>query len=648
MIGSLLAGGLLAWAAGLVWAWRRPRLWLATLLAGAGAGLTAALCVLTGGGPWRWAGRVPLAGQLPRFELDAVSALFLALVCGVGAVGAVYGQEYWSEAERPESAGRGRRWWSGLLLGMGLVVTLANGLHFLVAWEWFALCGFFLVRLERERAEARQAAWLYLGASHAGTLLLVAFFGLLAARTGGWELGPWRDRPELGGLFWLALLGFGLKAGFFPLHVWLPAAHAGAPSHVSAVMSGVAIKMGVYGIVRFSGWLPVPPGAAVTMVTLGAIGAVTGMALGMVQNDLKRLLAYCSVENVGVILAGLGGALLAASSGGAAWGRLAAAGALWHVWNHGLFKALLFLGAGSVLHATGTRQMSRLGGLWRNMPWTAAGFAVGTLAVAGLPPLNGWVSEWLIYSAWLEAAGRHEGSVWVALPALTLLGMAGALALAGFIKAAGTVFLGLPRSAAAREAHESGRGMLGAMAVLAAFCAGLAWAPTAVWPVMAGVVECWHPGWRGAGTPDALVELGKWQVGLGVLLAAGGGAWWGWMRRRGWRRAVTWDCGYAAPTTRMQYSSGSFGGWVGAGLRWACGVERQVRRPRGVFPESARWLERTPEPVLERLVQPIGRGLAGASAWVRRLQHGRLQWYVVYVLVGLGALVLLVWEGGGP
>ncbi len=298
------------------------------------------------------------------------------------------------------------------MLSMGLVLTISNGLHFLIAWEAFAICAYFLITLDRERREVRAAGWLYLVASHAGTLALFAFFTMLAARTGSWDLGPLRDHAALAPLFWLALFGFGMKAGFFPLHFWLPSAHANAPSHVSAIMSGVAIKMGIYGIVRFSGWLPVPAAAGWLVIALGATSALLGIAFAFAQDDVKRLLAYCSVENVGVIMIGVGGALLAATHGDAPWGRLALAGALLHVWNHGAFKALLFFGAGSVLHGTGTREMSRLGGLWRTMPWTAGMFAVGALAVSGLPPLNGFVSEWLVYLGLLDAVA-DQGAIGV-------------------------------------------------------------------------------------------------------------------------------------------------------------------------------------------------------------------------------------------
>ena len=218
----------------------------------------------------------------------------------------------------------------------------------------FAICGYFLITLENRRREVRAAGWLYLAASHAGTMGLFAFFAALAARTGSWDLGPMREQTALAPLFWLALFGFAVKAGVFPLHIWLPSAHANAPSHVSAILSGVALKLGVYGLVRFSGWLPVPAAAGWVVIGLGAAGALLGIVFALAQDDLKRLLAYSSVENIGVILIGLGAALLGAAQGDAPWGRLALAGALLHVWNHGLFKSLLFFGAGSVVHATGT------------------------------------------------------------------------------------------------------------------------------------------------------------------------------------------------------------------------------------------------------------------------------------------------------
>jgi len=554
----------------------------------------------------------------------------------------VYAREYWPDRERPESAGRGRAWWSMLILCMGLVLLCANGLHFLIAWEAFALSAYFLITLERERRETRAAGWLYLAASHAGTLGLFAFFSLLAARTGSWELGPMRDHPELAPLFWLALFGFGVKAGMFPLHIWLPSAHANAPSHVSAIMSGVAIKMGVYGLVRFSGWLPLPASAGWAVLALGAASAVLGAAFALAQNDLKRLLAYCSVENMGVILIGLGAGLLGAANGDTAWGRVAMAGALLHVWNHGLFKSLLFFGAGSVLHATGTREISRMGGLWRDMPWSAGVFVFGSVAISALPPLNGFVSEWLVHLGLFEAVAGHAPVSVAMVPATIALGVTGALALAAFVKAAALVFLGVARTQTAAHAHECGWWMRAPMIGLAAVCTFIALAPAAVWPFIQRPLTAWNPAWGGGEPPAPLATIGAVQAALAALVAGSALGLWLWARANGLRRALTWDCGYAAPTARMQYTGGSFAALGTGWFAWVLRPQRRLRRPRGPFPRRADHLERIPETVLERVIGPVSDWVMAASGWVRQRQQGHLPDYILYLVAGLAAVGVLV------
>jgi hydrogenase-4 component B len=529
-----------------------------------------------------------------------------------------------------------------------LVLTLSNGLHFLIAWESFAIWAFFLITLDRKRREARAAGWLYLAASHAGTLLLFAFFARLATRTGSWDLGPMREQIELSPLFWLALVGFGIKAGLFPLHIWLPSAHASAPSHVSAILSGVAIKIGLYGIVRFSGWLPLPALAGWVVIGLGAASAVLGIAFGFAQNDFKRLLAYCSVENMGIILVGLGGALLAVTHGKAGWGRLALIGALLHVWNHGAFKALLFLGAGSVLHATGTREMSRLGGLWRTMPWTAGLFVLGSLAVSGLPPLNGFVSEWLIYLGLFDAVTGKGPAAWPAMTAVIMLAAAGALALASFVKASALLFLGAPRTKAAVNAHECGPWMRAPMLGLAGVCVAIGLAPGLFGRAVTAAARAWRPDGSTVEPPLELFTLGSVNVVLLVAILVLVVSIWRQASTNGLRRSLTWDCGYAEPAVRMQYTSGSFAAIAAGWFRWILQPERKIRRPRGLFPDEALRLERVPETVLERVIGPVGDVIMQMSTAVRRLQHGRLQFYIVYVVAGLLAVCIVVMLGGKP
>ena len=646
--GSLLLAAAAAMLTGIVAGRSSPRVWLAATLTGLGAALGAALAVLGGGADWVWRNGLLVGGESVSLRLDAISALFLALLCVIGGAASVYAREYWADHEHPRSARFGRLWWNVMLLNLGLVLLAANGLHFLIAWELFTLAAYFLITLNRQRTAIRAAGWLYLAASHAAVLALFAFFTLLAVRTGSWELGPMRERTELAPLFWLALFGFGLKAGLFPLHIWLPSAHANAPSHVSAMLSGVTLKIGIYGLVRFSGWLAVPVSAGWVVAALGVASAVLGVAFALGQHDLKRLLAYHSVENIGIILIGLGFAMVAADQGNARWGLLALAGALLHVWNHGLFKALLFLGAGSVLHATGTREMSLLGGLWRRMPWTAGLFALGAAAISGLPPLNGFVSEWLVFLGLFDATIGRGPAAWAAIPAAMLLGVTGALALACFVKVCGVVFLGSPRSQQATRARESGSAMRGAMVLLAALCIAIGLTPVLFWPAIARAAGTWNAAWAGPAAPAPLHQLGWLHVTLTlVAVAAGSGLWWR-VRSCGLTRTVTWDCGYAQPTARMQYTAGSFAATITEWFAFILRPQRHDHRPEGFFPVSASLTQHTPETVLERVVAPIGRAVLRVSALTRRLQHGRVQSYVFYILLGLLALAAAICLGTWP
>ena len=643
--GPLLALAAVATFAGIAAAWRAPRAWLVATLVGAAAALAAAIAGLAMGGAWEWRSGFAVGGEPLHLRLDGLSAFFLALLAFVGGAATLYSREYWTDVAHPRSAPAGRAWWNLMLAGMGFVLVAANGLHFLIAWEVFTVCAYFLIALERHRREARAAGWLYLAASHVSMVVLFAFFAALAARTGGWDLGPMHERTDLAPLFWLALVGFGLKAGLFPLHVWLPSAHASAPTHVSAILSGVAIKLGIYGLVRFSGWLPVPEAAAWTVAALGLASAVLGVAFALGQHDLKRLLAYHSVENIGIILIGLGFSLIAGLRGGQAWGGLALAGALLHVWNHGLFKGLLFLGAGSVLHATGTREMSRLGGLWRVLPWTTGCFALGAAAISGLPPLNGFVSEWLVYLGLFDAVTSRGPFGWAAVPAAILLAVTGALALACFVKVCGIVFLGAPREPLPARAHECGWRMRAPMLALAAACVAIGLAPALVWPAVAAAAQAWRGGPSPA-MPASLVALGAWNTAFAVAGLLAAFALVRRVERNGVTRAVTWDCGYAAPTPRMQYTAGSFASIITGWFAWILRPRRHVLPPAGYFPVHASHLEHTPETVLEKVVEPAAGLALRAAVAARSLQHGRLQAYILYLVAGLVALALLVFAGG--
>jgi hydrogenase-4 component B len=318
------------------------------------------------------------------------------------------------------------------------------------------------------------------------------------------------------------------------------------------------------------------------------------------------------------------------------------------VWNHGLFKSLLFFGAGSVLHATGTREMSRLGGLWQRMPWTAGCFALGAMAVSALPPLNGFVSEWLVYLGLFDAATSRGPAAWIAMLAAISLGMTGALALASFVKASTVIFLGAPRTHAAVHAHECGPWMRGPMLVLGAGCIAIGLAPVWCWAAIERAIGTWWPAWSKGEMSPPLGTLGAVHVTLALLLIAGVLVLWRRASAAGLRRSLTWDCGFAAPSSRMQYTSGSF---AGTAARWFSPVlqpDRTLRRPRGLFPSRAIYLQRVPEMVLELIIAPVAGVVLQVSTFVRRLQHGRLQFYIVYVVAGLAAIGTIVVMEGRP
>jgi hydrogenase-4 component B len=446
----------------------------------------------------------------------------------------------------------------------------------------------------------------------------------------------------------LAVAGFGLKAGVMPFHIWLPGAHAMAPSHVSALMSGVLIKIGIYGLLRIVSLLPLPPvwwGGL--LLALGIVSGVLGVVFALGQHDLKRLLAYHSIENIGIIVIGVGLALVGRSLHHADWVVLGLAGALLHVWNHGLFKSLLFLSAGAVIHATRTRELDALGGLGRAMPCTALCFAVGAVAICGLPPLNGFVSELLIYLGLFRSLGIDGGGGWggaaFAAPALALIG---GLAVACFVKAFGTVFLGQPRSAHALHAHEPGISMVGPMFALGACCLGIGLAPWLVTPLLESAIRVCAP--EGAGGLPSLAMLAPlgWVGATGlwlciVLLLAG------LLLVRGIRHgavafAGTWDCGYAAPSPTMQYTSSSFAQMLVGLFAWVLRPHTQGPGAAGLFPSREQFVSHVPDLVLDGVLRPLFRLGVRMAAAMRYFQAGNVQAYLFYIVVFL--MILLLWR----
>ena len=458
-----IAGGLAGYAA------KRTRSWLPSLLcvvslAGAllefGASVTALFAPRELS--WTLASAVPYLRYTVR--LDPLSAYFNLALSLLAASVSVYSIGYVARSSVRKSPEIFCALLNLLLLSLTLVFTASNILFFLIVWELTAVAAYFLVVFDHESAEARKGGLLYFLMSRGGTGMLLVGFLLLASAAGSLEFaalhGIGQQLPPLLGAvaFLLLFLGFGVKAGIIPVHIWLPAAHPVAPSNISALMSGIVIKTGIYGMARvffdFYGTLPVWAGMLVLVV--GVVSALLGVLYALMEHDLKRLLAYHSIENIGIILMGFGSALLFRSFGHPQLAALALVAGLFHTLNHGVFKCLLFLGAGGVLHATHTRNMEEMGGLIRRMPSTALYFLIGAIAISGLPPLNGFVSEWLTYQALLAGFGATPALTRLAFPiAGALLALTAALAAACFVKAFGITFLALPRSEEAEKRTRS-------------------------------------------------------------------------------------------------------------------------------------------------------------------------------------------------
>lgn len=601
--------------------------------------------------PWA----VPFGSMCLR--LDALSAFFLTVVFLTCGVAAVYGFSYL----RGHGGGRshGLAWFlfNLLVAAMALVLLAFNGILFLVAWEIMSLASFFLVTLDDEREETRRAGWIYLVATHLGTACLLAMFALLGGGSANLDfdrMGPSAGAGTLqaGALFVLALIGFGTKAGFVPLHVWLPEAHPAAPSHVSAVMSGVMIKTGIYGLLRIVTLIGPPPvWWGLALVGVGLTSGILGVLYALAQHDLKRLLAYSSVENIGIIALGLGIGLIGISWHSEPMIVLGLAGGLLHVLNHAVFKSLLFFGAGSVLIGTGTREIDHTGGLLKRMPWTAATFVIGAVAISGLPPLNGFISEFLIYVGAFKGIQADSGAVVLVLVAAGAgLALIGGLAAACFSKAFGIVFLGEPRSLHAARAHESPWPMRFAMLVQAALCMLIAVCAPLLIPLLAPVVASVSgvPVARSGYALAHVVPL-MTKIVLGTLLLSVIAVGLMLLRRRllAGRQvcdSVTWDCGYAEPTARMQYTASSFAQPLVDLFGMVLRTRRVAVLPKGHFPDRGSLSTETPDVFIAGGYRPMFRALAWLALRLRWIQHGRLQLYVLYIAVTL--LVLLFWKLG--
>jgi hydrogenase-4 component B len=547
------------------------------------------------------------------------------------------------------------------ILGMLLVLLADDAFVFMVSWELMSVSSYFLVAYQHQYAANRRAAFLYLLMAHVGALAILLGFGVLAGFGGGYTFDAMRA-ANLSTIwasiaFALALFGFGMKAGMVPLHAWLPEAHPVAPSHISALMSGVMLKVAIYGFLRFVyyllGNLYWPWG--LVLLVLGTVTALSGVLYAMTQNDLKRLLAYSSIENVGIIFMGLGLSIIFLGTDHPVLGMLGLIAALYHVLNHAIFKGLLFLGAGAVLYRTHERDLDHMGGLIHRMPWTAAFFLVGCIAISALPPFNGFVSEWLTLQAALQAPQLENGVLRALIPVTAaVLALAAALAAACFVKAYGVAFLGRPRSRHVTHAHEVSTGMLAAMGLLAGLCLLLGVLPTTVIEALGPVTQllvgqtlpsATARGWLWL-TPVA-PEVASYSaplVVLGIAFVFGVGYFLLKRRAKPTRQGYAWDCGFGPLNARMQYTSSAFSQPIRRVFAPAWKIEEpiEVRREAGPLGRalSLRHQLHVHDWSWLKGYLPIGRLVLGAARRIGYIQTGSIHTYLLYSFV---TLLVFLW-----
>jgi hydrogenase-4 component B len=671
---GLYAFGLLAYAAGAAGGFaahflRRNSRALNVLcglaLLGASLQFTASVGAVFGSGDFAWTVSSGMPYLSYGVRLDPLSAYFNLVLSLLAISVSIYSFGYLAHSPVRKTSGLFCALFNLLLLSLTLVFTASNILFFLIAWELMVVSSYFLAAYDHESAESRHGGLLYLLMSRAGTGMMCVGFLLLASAVGSLEFvalhgSGERLSPLLGGTaFLLLFLGFGVKAGIIPLHIWLPAAHPVAPSNVSALMSGIVIKAGIYGMARvfFDFYGATPAWAGMIVLTIGVVSALLGVLYALMEHDLKRLLAYHSIENIGIILMGFGSALLFRAYGHTQIAALAMIAGLFHTLNHGVFKCLLFLGAGGVVHETGTRNMERMGGLIRRMPSTALYFLIGAIAISGLPPLNGFVSEWLTYQALLNGFGATQGLTHVAFPiAGALLALTAALAATCFVKAFGITFLALPRSEEAERAREVPLSMKSGMAILAVACVLLGLGATWFLPIFDKITQ-----------QSIGVAIGKDLItGHGFVLTAGSvqaGSvstvaitvllgvlgivpflLWHFLGRKS-TRAVgpAWDCGLPGLTAENEYTATAFSKPLRMIFAALFRPHREIQAEYEIspyYPKAIRFESEIEATFETKIYRPLSNGILWAASRMRWMQSGSIHLYLAYIFVTLILLLL--------
>lgn len=590
-------------------------------------------------------------------RLDSLSSFFLILL-GVATVGvSLFGSGYFRHMDG-KKLGLLCLEYHLFLAGMALVLLADDAYMFMVVWEVMALSSYFLVTTDHHLPDIRKAGFLYLLIAHVGAIAILLSFGVMQ---GGYGISAYTFdamRAAHPTSFWasvaflLALFGFGAKAGLLPMHVWLPEAHPAAPSPVSALMSGVMLKTAIYGILRVSfdllgtqlWWW------GVLALTLGLMTAVFGVMFAAVQADMKRLLAYSSIENIGLLLVGIGLALIFHVYGKNALAALALTATLYHSLNHACFKSLLFVGTGAILHATGERNMGRLGGLIHSMPWASVLMLVGVLAIAGVPPLNGFVSEWLLLQAFLLSPGLPNSYINMLVPvAAAVIALSAALAAYVMVKFYGVIFLGQRREKVLEHAHDLGRWKRAGMLWLALICVGLGLAPVFVVGQIDHVSQILIGARLGNAATDwmflspvdtdrasysplyfLLAVLGV--MGLTVLLVRR-------LYHGRMRRGPAWDCGYPAQNARMQDTAEGFGQPIRRIFEPFFKIESEMPTP---FDTHPKYHGRSDDKLWFLFYMPVKHLTEKLSGWASLLQHGRIHLYLTYTFATLVVLLIFV------
>jgi formate hydrogenlyase subunit 3/multisubunit Na+/H+ antiporter MnhD subunit len=639
----------------------------ALLGVGATAGAAAGIAVLAGAPGFSTELPFGLPWLRVHLQLDPLGGFFLALVGIITVAVSLFAPRYVAYFERkPYSMGLLGLATGLFVAGMQFVTLAADAFGFMIAWELMSVASYLLVAFEHQQPENRRAALLYLLMAQVGALLILLAFGVLSGFDGNFTFEALRAKelsePWPSIAFTLALIGFGMKAGLVPLHVWLPEAHPAAPSHISALMSGVMLKIAVYGFIRFTFDLLGSPQWTwgVVILVAGSVTALYGVLYALMQHDLKRLLAYHSVENIGIIYIGLGLAVIFHGTGHPALGALGLVAALYHTLNHALFKSLLFLGAGIVVQRGHTGQLDRMGGLLRSMPWTGAFFLVGCISISALPPFNGFVSEWLTFQTALQATALDQGVLRAVIPVTAaMLALTGALAAACFVKVYGIVFLGRCRTRRLRHVREAHLSMVIAQGALAVLCLLFGIFPGAVVTGLGRISadlgfgamdSATAQGWLWL-TPIA-AEIASYSAPLVFLGVASmfGVRFWIYLkerRRRGGgsvQRSDAWDCGFGSTGARTQYSATAFVMPIRSIFEPVFDLHEDASRetlpglPGRVV--HVKYQLHASDISWRLLYPPIERGLHFATRLASRIQTGNLRHYLVYSFI---TLIILLW-----